>query len=67
MTERKRFENDRRRYRIFLTDLGKATYRKALPEVIKLRNKGWEGLTEDDYQVFSRIMDKIFTNFENGS
>ncbi|MEO1262250.1 MAG: MarR family transcriptional regulator [Bacteroidota bacterium] len=65
LTERHRFENDRRRYKIFLTDLGKATYEKALPRVIELRKQGWENLTEEDYQVFSRIMDQIFKNFES--
>ena len=64
LTERLRFENDRRRYKIFLTDLGKATYEQALPKVVELRKQGWKNLTEEDYLVFSRIMDQIFRNFE---
>lgn len=64
LTERQRFKNDRRRYRIFLTDLGRATYERALPKVIELRKQGWEGLDEEDYKDFSRIMDQIFKNFE---
>ena len=66
LTERHRFENDRRRYKIFLTDLGKAQYEKVLPKVIELRKKGWDGLTENDYQQFTAIMDRIFSNFDNG-
>ena len=66
LTERQRFENDKRQYKIFLTPLGKKTYRKALPIVINLREKGWESLNEKDYEHFNRIMDQIFSNFEKG-
>ncbi len=64
LTERQRFENDRRRYRIFLTEKGKATYEKALPIVLHLRQQGWQHLSDEDYKVFRRIMNQIFKNFE---
>lgn len=64
LTERHRFENDRRRYKIFLTKEGRRVYGLALPEVEKLRIQGWKDLTDDDYQTFVRIMDQIFKNFE---
>ncbi|MEZ4955564.1 MAG: MarR family winged helix-turn-helix transcriptional regulator [Saprospiraceae bacterium] len=66
LTERRRFENDRRRYKIFLTQFGEETYKKALPVVIDLRLKGWKNLSEEDYQHFTRIMDQVFSNFEQG-
>ena len=66
LTERHRFENDRRRYKIFLTPLGNEIYKKALPIVIDLRAKGWKNLSEKDYLDFNRIMDQIFLNFEQG-
>ncbi len=64
LTERLRFENDRRRYKIFLTKKGKKTYEKVYPHVIELRNKGWNNLSNDDYTTFLRIMNQIFTNYE---
>ena len=64
ITERQRFENDRRRYKIFLTDKGKEAYEKALPKVKELRAKGWNGLTEEDYVHYFRIMEQIFNNFQ---
>ncbi len=64
LTTRQRFENDRRRYKIFLTEEGQATYEKALPIVEELRRQGWEGLSDEDYEVFLRIMNQIFQNFE---
>lgn len=64
LTERQRFESDRRRYKIFLTDSGKEVVEKARPAVIALRTQGWQNLTEEDYQHFSRIINQIFLNFE---
>ena len=65
LTERQRFENDRRRYKIYLTKKGKETYEKAYPVVLKLREQGWKNLSDSDYETFLRIMNQIFKNFEN--
>jgi len=62
-TERQRFENDRRRYKIFLTPTGLAIYNKLLPKVIALRTLGWQHLSEKDYEDYVRIMNQIFENF----
>ncbi|MCR9287150.1 MAG: MarR family transcriptional regulator [Bacteroidetes bacterium] len=64
LTERQRFENDRRRHKIFLTQKGKMTYEKAYPIVVGLREKGWQNLSDEDYGHFLRIMNQIFQNFE---
>lgn len=64
LTERQRFENDRRRYKIFLTDHGKACYEKIIPRVLELRAQGWTNLSDEDYAQFLRIMNQIFDNFD---
>ncbi len=64
LVQRERFDNDRRRYKIFLTEKGKADYETALPEVLKLREQGWQGLSDKDYDTYLRIMNQIFKNFE---
>lgn len=61
--ERKREESDRRSFKVFLTESGKAVYSRGLPIVQSLRGKGWQGLNDDDYEAFLRIMNKIFANF----
>ena len=61
-TERQRFENDRRSYKIFLTAEGKTTVEKALPAIIAARSKGWSDLTDEDYQVFIKTLNKVFDN-----
>lgn len=64
ITERRRFANDRRRYKIFLTEKGKKVYEKALPKVLELREQGWQNLSEEDYETFLRIINQVFNNFE---
>jgi len=62
LVERQRFENDRRRYKIFLTSKGKETFDKANPIAQRIRNKGWNNLSEADYENFVRITNQIFEN-----
>ena len=64
LTVRKRFDNDRRRYKIFLTDEGKKLVEKVQPTVEQLRAQGWNNLTDEDYVQFLKIMNQIFKNFE---
>lgn len=62
-TERFRSESDKRRYKVFLTDQGKNIYKQVKPTVDRLRQQGWEGLSDEDYQHFLRIMNRVFENF----
>lgn len=61
--ERKKEESDRRSFKIFLTQEGRALHDRGLPIVQELRSKGWEGLNDEDYDAFLRIMNQIFANF----
>lgn len=65
LTERQRFDNDRRRYKIFLTKKGISTFKKAHPVALKLRKKGWGNLSEKDYETFTRIANQVFDNFSS--
>jgi len=64
LIERQRFENDRRRYKIFLTTTGKELVEFLRPIVFKLRKNGWRNLSEKDYRNFLRIINQIYSNFE---
>ena len=61
--ERQRFDNDRRRYKIFLTEEGRQIALKAMPIAEELRSQGWKGLSDDDYEQFIRILETVFQNF----
>lgn len=60
---RKRSEGDRRHYRVYLTRKGKDTVKKARPAIFQSRLKGWQDLSEEDYQSFLRIINQIFQNY----
>lgn len=62
LVERQRFENDRRSYKIFLTEKGSEVVEKALPAMQAARSEGWAGLSDDDYDQFIRILNTIFDN-----
>lgn len=64
-TERLPHSADRRRHTIFLTGEGKAIVEQALPAVLATRQKGWQGLSDEDYQTFLRIINQIFRNFDH--
>lgn len=62
--ERQRFENDRRRYKIYLTELGSQVATRALPIAQKMREDGWRGLNNEDYDHFIKIVETVFENFD---
>ena len=57
-------ENDRRRFKIFLTDQGLSKVKKLLPMVIKIQKQGWGDMGQEDYQILMGILDKIFLNMD---
>jgi len=63
LTQRKPHAGDRRRHTIFLTPAGKKIVELAMPAIIATREKGWEGLSDEDYKTFLRIINHIFQNF----
>lgn len=61
--ERRIADDDRRRFQVCLTNTGREVVEKIYPAVRALRHKGWEGLSDEDYQTFLRIINRIFDNF----
>lgn len=62
--ERQRFKNDRRRYKIYLTQAGRELHEKLLPHVLELREQTWQGLGDDDWENLKRILGVIMDNFD---
>lgn len=54
---------DRRSFIVHLTKDGKALVDQVIPEAIKYRRKGIEGLSEEEMQVFKKVLNTIFINF----
>lgn len=62
LTVRKRFGTEKRRKKILLTDKGRQTIETVMPVVIAARKSGWQGLSDEDYGHFIRIINTIFEN-----
>jgi len=57
-------KGDRRKTSISITAEGSKLIDRCQAEVDRLRNLSWEGLSDSDYEDFTKILDKIFENFE---
>lgn len=62
-TKRKNNPGDRRKFRIHLTAKGKRLVEKCTPEINKLRDYSWNGLSNQDYMNFIRITQQLFENY----
>lgn len=56
--------DDRRSYLIYLTDLGKQLFQATNPIVNQVKEKLTNGLTEQEIQAFSTIIDKMLKNLD---
>lgn len=62
LAERRGDWGDRRKFRIYITKKGREFVDKAYPEVIAARQEGWSKLSEEDYQMFTRVINTVFDN-----
>jgi DNA-binding MarR family transcriptional regulator len=64
LTERKIQANDRRCFKIHLTELGIQRVAEWEPNMAEIRMKAWQNLTEEDYKNLKRILDTIYMNLD---
>lgn len=64
LTERKVRVEDRRCFHVLLTTEGRSRVELIRPQIREVRLKAWEGLSEDDFNDFQRILNTIHTNLQ---
>ncbi|MDW7695948.1 MarR family transcriptional regulator [Flammeovirgaceae bacterium SG7u.111] len=64
LAERRVNEDDRRRFNVHLTELGREKVKEVYPVVLDMRRTGWQGLDDNDFNELSRILEKICNNFD---
>ena len=64
LVERLPDPDDRRRFKIVLTEKGIQKHSATLPLVREIRSIGYENLSDEDLNQLMRIMDTIYSNFE---
>lgn len=53
---------DRRCFVLSLTEYGVAKVEEYKEPVAQIRMKAWDGLNEDDFEYFKRVLDQIYQN-----
>lgn len=64
LTERKIHPEDRRCFKVSLTPAGNEKVKQILPQIKDVRLKAWEGLSEQDFNQFKRILNSIYGNLK---
>lgn len=64
LTERKIHAEDRRCFNVYLTSEGEKKVAEMKPLVRDVRLKAWEGLSDNDFGEFKRILNSIYKNLE---
>ncbi len=54
--------NDRRSFQLHLTTSGEEKVRALRPQILEIREKAWENLSETDFEEFKRILNTIYMN-----
>lgn len=54
---------DRRSYTIHLTAEGGKLVQRVIPEAVKYRKMGIEGVSEEEMKVFRKVLETIYRNF----
>ena len=62
LVERKRDPNDRRVWRIWLTDAGRELRETLPPIALTLREDLLQGVTQEERQLLSRVIDQVIAN-----
>ena len=57
-------ENDRRAYKVFLTDTGKQLKEKLVPLAVEVLERGLRDLTSEDITRLSKALNTIYYNFD---
>ncbi|MFT7363115.1 MAG: DNA-binding MarR family transcriptional regulator, partial [Algoriphagus sp.] len=53
---------DRRSFQLHLTETGVAKVKALRPQILEIREKAWENLSDQDFEEFKRILDTIYQN-----
>lgn len=64
LVERKVHAEDRRCFQVCLTETGRQKVEELKPQIKDVRLKAWEGLSEQDFNQFKRILDSIYVNLQ---
>ena len=57
-------DNDRRAYKIFLTDEGQALKEKLIPLAVEVLERGQQNVASEDLEAMKNVLDTVYNNFD---
>jgi DNA-binding MarR family transcriptional regulator len=61
---RRRDENDRRAFKVYLTEEGKQLKEKLIPLAVEVLERGQKNLTKEDIEYLKQELDTIYNSFD---
>ena len=64
LLKKSRFRDDQKRYRLVMTDEGRQLMKTVIPFITDLRKVSTQGITEDEFETFYKVLDQLWENFD---
>lgn len=62
--KKSRFREDQKRYKLVMTEEGKALMEKVMPFIQDLRNVSTNGISDASFEIFYQVLDQLYENFD---
>lgn len=62
--KKSRFRDDQKRYKLIVTEDGAALMQKVLPLIQDLRKVSAQGISEEEFEIFYKVLDQLWENFD---
>ncbi len=62
--KKSRFRDDQKRYKLIVTEEGTALMQKVLPLIQDLRKVSAQGISEEEFEIFYKVLDQLYENFD---
>lgn len=62
--KKSRFRDDQKRYKLIVTEDGAALMQKVLPLIQDLRKVSAQGISEEEFETFYKVLDQLWENFD---
>lgn len=62
--KKSRFRDDQKRYKLIVTENGAALMQKVLPLIQDLRKVSTQGISEEEFETFYKVLDQLWENFD---
>ena len=59
-----RFRDDQKRFKLVMTEEGTNLMKEVMPFIKDLRKASTLGITEEEFEIFYKVLDQLWENFD---